>query len=302
MSHESLERAKAVQDDEYMTYYKDVEEELKHYDFSGKTVFCPCDNRKSSFYKYFRDNFDRLGLKELIISIKDIPRCAVWQHYNKNDGLWIHVYKEGDGDFRHWETRKLLERCDVIVTNPPFSLFREFFRWCAGSGKEYLILGPLAAVGYRIVFDEIKAGNCSCGINKNRRLKFYRTDSQEDRITEGGLECVWLTNMKNDGIGKKKLADLNLMNMLEQILYNKALSRALNRKYGAIDYPVYDNYPAIEVPVLSGIPLDYEGVMGVPITILKYYEPDKIELVKVTDPHLQGKNVFKRIFIRWKKH
>lgn len=300
MSHESLVRAKDAQNDEYMTYYKDVEEELKHYDFSGKAVFCPCDNRKSSFYKYFQDNFDRLGLKELIISIKDIPRCAVWQHYNKNDGLWIHVYKEGDGDFRHWETRKLLERCDVIVTNPPFSLFREFFRYCLAGGKEFLFLAPESALSYRITFDAFKSGECSTGINEVRW--FERKDGKEDNATKNGVYCIWLTNMQSDGLGKKKLADLNLMNELEQILYNKALIRALNRKYGVVDYPVYDNYPAIEVPVLSGIPLDCEGVMGVPITILKYYDPDKIELIKVTDPDLQGKHVFKRIFIRWRRH
>lgn len=295
----SLARARDAKQDEFYTQLSDIEKELKHYKshFKNKIVYCNCDDpRVSGFFHYFSYNFERLGLKKLIatcyksqerdlFSSNDCDEAIMLEYTgdknNSNipDPEEIGIVKlKGDGDFRSKESIKLLSEADIVVTNPPFSLFREFINLLLDNNKKFLIVGTQNAISYRDVFPHIKENKVWLGYN-NGDMSFKVPDYYESRETrfwvdESGQKwrslgnACWFTNLD---ISKRHE---------ELILY---------RTYNKNDYPNYDNYDAIEVSSIKDIPCDYDKVMGVPITFLDKHNPDQFEILGVTQSWCDGR-------------
>lgn len=293
MANSTLNAAKAAKNDEFYTQLSDIENELRHYKehFRGKTVFCNCDDpRRSNFFKYFVLNFEHLGLKRLITTCyksqnadlfsKHDSEKAVYLIYDgdKNgngvpdaEEIGIHPLK-GDGDFRSRECIELLMQADIIVTNPPFSLFREFVAQLMKYEKKFLIVGNQNAICYKEIFPLLmgnkiwlgyRSGDMSFRVPEDSepRATRYWQDADGQKWRSMGNAC-WFTNLDH----KKRHEEL--------ILY---------RKYTPDNYPLYDNYDAIEVCPYSDIPYDYDGTMGVPITFLDKYNPEQFEILGITD-------------------
>ena len=228
MKNRNLNKAKQQKNDEFYTQYKDVKEEVERYadQLKGKIIFCNCDNpEQSNFYKYFYDNFDILGLKELISS---------------------------NADFRSEESIKMLKDCDIVITNPPFSLFREYIAQLMEYDKKFLVIGSYNAITYKEVFGFIKENKIWLGVSP-RSMNFKKSDGSIDVVN-----ASWFTNLDN----RKRHEDL--------ILY---------KKYTPEEYPTYENYNAINVNVTKDIPCDYNGNMGVPITFMDKYNPEQFEII-----------------------
>jgi len=291
MANKDLNKAKAAKKDEFYTRLEDIELELKHYrpHFKGKTVLCNCDDpRCSNFFRYFTLNFEVLGLKKVIatcyknqdvdlFSQHDCER-AVYQIYegdkNKNkkvDDEEIEVrYLEGDGDFRSKECVELLKEADIVVTNPPFSLFREFVSFLVQHNKKFLIIGNVNALKYKEIFPLIMDNKLWLGASihsGDREFQVpddYPLQASSWRVDENGKKYIrvkgvrWYTNLDYE----ERYEDIPLF-----------------RKYNANEYPKYVNYDAIEVSKTSDIPCDYDGVMGVPITFMDKYNPNQFEIV-----------------------
>lgn len=316
MANQTLHSAKKQKKDEFYTQLSDIEKELKHYKshFNGKTVLCNCDDpRVSNFFKYFSYNFEYLGLKKLIstcyknqdadwFSKHDVEK-AIWLEYNgdKNGNRVPDVNEigirefNGDGDFRSDECIELLKQADIVVTNPPFSLFREYVAQLMEYGKKFLIIGDKNAITYKDIFKNIKENKIWLGINPKVKTFLVPDDYEGKLIVLGddgkkysvnnGNKC-WFTNLDY----KKRHENL--------ILY---------KNYTSEEYPKYDNYDAIEVSKTANIPCDYDGVMGVPITFLDKYNPDQFEIIKFRkgdddkDLSINGKYPYFRILIRRRK-
>ena len=337
MAKRNLDAAKAVKKDEFYTQLSDIERELQHYwpHFQGKTVLCNCDDPyESNFFKYFALNFNQLGLRRLICTCyngspvrgnelllpfdysDEAPRrqaCKVEISEVKDlngDGAVdlsdVRILLQNDrnvctpletGDFRSRECIELLEQADIVVTNPPFSLFREYVGQLMEYGKKFLIIGNVNAITYKEIFPLIMANELWLGpsITSGDR-KFYVPDSYPLKaagcgIDESGRRYIrvkgvrWFTNLDH----QKRHEEMDLV-----------------RRYSPEEYPKYDNYDAIEVSKTADIPRDYGGVMGVPITFLDKYTPEQFEIVgnEVTlnlprrAPYLNGKRIYSRIFIR----
>lgn len=287
--NQSLNKAKDAKQDEFYTQLSDIERELRHYKshFKGKVVYCNCDDpRVSNFFHFFLYNFEKLELKKLVatcyksqapdlFSHGDSERAIMLEytgdtsgHFSpESDAIGIQ-HLEGDGDFRSAESIELLKQADIVVTNPPFSLFREYVSQLVEHNKKFLIVGNQNAVGYREIFDLIKANKIWLG-HKNGDMAFQVPDHYEARATrywedEDGQKwrslgnACWLTNLDI----KKRHTDL--------ILY---------KAYDPDHYPTYVNYAGIEVGKTADIPVDYAGPMGVPITFLDKYNPDQFEIL-----------------------
>ena len=290
MANANLTNAKKAKNDEFYTQLTDIEKELVHYVdfFKGKVVYCNCDDaRESNFFKYFTIRFEELGLKKLITTGYKADGKGVVLIYegDKNGNRMVEdseiIIKEleGNGDFRSAECIEFLKECDVVVTNPPFSLFREYVAQLMEYGKKFLIIGNKNAITYKEIFPYIKNDMLWLGITTPDE---YRLPNGEITQSVKGL-CRWFTN-----IDHKK--------------HNESFP--LHRKYDATAYPKYDNYDAIEVSKVSEIPEDYEGVMGVPITFLDKYCPTQFEIVKFRkgnddkDLSVNGKCPYFRILIK----
>ena len=282
-----LHDAKNAKKDEFYTQLIDIENELRHYQnhFKEKTVYCNCDDpRISNFFHYFSYNFESLGLKKLItacyknqemdlFSQNDSER-AIYLEYNgdRNDNkvpdpeeIGVHQLK-GDGDFRSDECIDLLKQADIVVTNPPFSLFREYVAQLMAYNKKFLIIGHQNAITYKEIFKLIKENKLWLGygfrggaghfINIHYEDYAAARDHKEGMIRVSGVN--WYTNLDHN----KRHEDL--------ILY---------KQYNPEEYPKYDNYDAIEVSKTKEIPMDYKGAMGVPITFLTKHNPEQFEIV-----------------------
>lgn len=286
-----LHKAKNAKKDEFYTQLSDIEKELKHYTkyLKGKKIYCNCDDYEmSNFVKYFKDNFKALELVSLTST------CYVPQGQGKclrmdENGSETYLL-DGDGDFRSDECIELLKECDIVITNPPFSLFREYMAQLIQYEKNFLIIGNMNAIAYNDIFPLIKENKIWFGYkNFGSGLYFILPDFDENKVSyfrynEFGQPtvkvngCIWFTNLPNDKC-------------------NEMLP--LTKKYTPEEYPKYDNYNAINVNKLIDIPMDYDGVMGVPITFLEKYNPHQFELVsKLNNPIVNGKLVYKRILIR----
>jgi len=254
MSNKSLKKAKEVKNDEFYTFYKDIAKEMKYYkkELEGKVIYLPCDNPKwSNFYKYFKRNYKKLKLKGLIATYYDITNLITTKTIFK-DGIEYKEPLNNNGDF--FLNTEILNECDIVITNPPFSLFRDFIKILTDYNKKFIILGAIGAVSYKIVFNLIFNNKLFLGITKVNR--FY-TPSKEIK----SVPCYWYTNIKI----KKKIPFLKL-----------------TKKYNPEEYPKYDNYDAINVNKVADIPYDYDGIMGVPISFLEKYNPNQFEILGIT--------------------
>ena len=290
-----LRKAKRKRYDEFYTQLSDIENELRHYagHFRDKIVYCNCDDpRVSNFFHYFSHNFEHLGLKKLVttcyknqqpdmFSQHDDKRAIMLEYDGFRDGdvvprvedIGIRAMEE-DGDFRSQECIELLKQADIVVTNPPFSLFREFVAQLIDHHKQFLIIGNMNAVTYKDLFplikDErvwlgpsIRSGDRTFGVPDHYPLEAATAwiDADGNRfIRVKGVR--WFTNLDH----RQRHEEL--------ILY---------KRYSPGEYPTYDNYDAINVDRAAEIPIDWHGAMGVPITYLDKHNPGQFEILGITD-------------------
>lgn len=306
MNNNNLHTAKKEKNNEFYTRYEDIDKELKHYNLKGKSIYCNTDDyRKSNFVKYFVDNFNRLGIGRITATCFDNGDGAYMYQY---DGInAIQRKLEGNGDFRSAECVELLKQSDVVVSNPPFSLFREYVAQLMEYGKKFLIIGNMNAITYKEIFPLIKDNKIWLGVSiKSGDRKFYVPDNYPLNASGCGI----------DENGKRfiRVKGARWFTNIEDANCNLPLD--LYKKYNPNDYPKYDNYDAINVDKTSDIPMDYDGVMGVPITFLDKYCPTQFEIAGLmsggkgenltngTDGrakfYVNGKGVYARILIRRK--
>lgn len=276
MGNRNLHAARRNKNDEFYTQYADIEREVSNYweQLKGKTVYCNTDNYKeSNFVKYFVDNFDKIQLKKLISLDLD-------GNYFEYDGRVKQYSKFKNGDFRSEESKELLKGCDVVCTNPPFSLFREYVAQLIEYEKEFLIIGNNNALTYKEIFQLLKDNKIWLGYHSNKTMEFRLPDYYEkwDRVDEDGVKygkvpaISWFTNMD---VAKRH----------EYIPLHK------DYKGNEDAYPKYDNYDAINVDRIKDIPRDYEGYMGVPITIMTKYNPEQFEIIGIMNTGEENKGI-----------
>jgi Adenine-specific methyltransferase EcoRI len=320
-----LHQAKNNKKDEFYTQLSDIENELRHYKdhFKNKVVLCNCDDpRVSNFFHYFSYNFEHLELKKLIticyknqnaelFSENKSEKAIYLEYTGDKNGNKIPDIEEigitelnGDGDFRSQESIELLKQADIVVTNPPFSLFREYVAQLIEYDKKFVIVGHQNALTHKEIFPLIKENKLWLGygfkggaghfINEHYEDYASATDRKEGMIRVSGV--VWYTNLDNS----KRHDDF--------ILY---------KTYNEKEYPIYDNYNIIEVSKTKDIPMDYIGVMGVPITFMDKYNPEQFDILgcsysygepigyhikgKGFNPSINGIEIYKRIFIKNKR-
>jgi len=272
----SLTRAKTDRNDEFYTQLPDIEAELRHYrhHFAGKVVYCNCDDpRTSNFVRYFMLNFRRLGLKKLIASCKSRDGGqGTWCEYESGETAGIRPLA-GDGDFRSPGSTSLLSQADIVVTNPPFSLFREYVTTLIERGKQFLILGDQNAITYKEIFRLIKDSKLWLG-NDNGNTKWFRVPD-DDLYDRFGSEKKTIDGIKYVSMRRVYwFTNLDIAKRHENLI--------LTERYTLEKYPHYDNFDAIEVSKTADIPEDYNGVMGVPISFLLKHNPDQFEITGIT--------------------
>jgi len=320
--NKNLQNARTAKKDEFYTQLSDIEKELRHYKehFNGKTVLCNCDDpRISNFFHYFSFNFEALGLKKLIAICYKNQNADLFSENKSEKAIYLEYagdkkgdkipnpeeigikHLKGDGDFRSRECIELLKQADIVVTNPPFSLFREYVAQLIEYDKKFIIIGNLNALTYKEIFKLVKenklwlgpsihSGDREFGVPDN-----YPLNAATCRIDENGNKFIrvkgvrWFTNLDH----KERHENLILC-----------------KKYSPEEYPKYDNYDAINVDKVAEIPMDYAGAMGVPITFLDKYNPDQFEVLgidrvlveeitgKVSRFRINGKELYARIIIR----
>ncbi len=312
-----LHAANRAKQDEFYTQLPDIEKELKHYrkHFRGKTVYCNCDDPTiSNFYRYFYLKFERLGLKKLIttcyknqqidlFSSHDMETAAGVEYVGNGTESTVFQLKE-DGDFRSRECIELLKQADIVVTNPPFSLFREYIAQLVEHDKKFLVIGNMNAITYKEIFPLIKSGRLWLGHGPAGKDMLF--DVPQDYARE-------LVETKREGsayrlvdnIVKGRLGNASWFTNLDHKKRNEEL--VLFKRYSPEEYPKYDNYDAINVNKTEHIPVDYAGEMGVPITFLDKHNPDQFQIIRFRkgnddkDLSINGKCPYFRIVIRNKK-
>lgn len=294
----NLHSAKSAKNDEFYTQLTDIEKELRHYkeQFEGKTVFLNCDDpEESNFWKFFSLQFDNYKLKRLIATHYDSTKPTyMLEKIRKEDGTVEQNKKTltQNGDFRSPECVALLDECDIVVTNPPFSLFREYITMLMEHEKKFLIIGNMNAVTCKDIFPLIKEGKMWVGVNEKGGS---RKGNSMGFVTPSGeikeVSAWWFTNM-------------NFAKRHEKLI--------LWKEYAAESFPKYDNYSAIHVDHVANIPCNYNDIMGVPINFLRNYCPEQFEILgldRYTAPKealvsgrlaIKGKVQFPRILIRRK--
>lgn len=315
-SNQLLHNAKQAKSDEFYTQLCDIERELTHYKehFQGKVVYCNCDNPQiSNFVKYFISNFHLLGLKKLIASCYVPNESNLFSTNTYRKGYYIEFcgdtsikadlsnlsikHFNGDGDFRSHECIELLQQADIVVTNPPFSLFREFICQLVHYNKRFLVIGNINAITYKEIFSLIQKNKVWLGVNLGRGISgfivppeydLYGTEvatNSEGQTVISTNNCLWLTNLE---------------------IKNRSFKINLTKKYigNESHYPKYDNCFGINVDRTQDIPMDYFGLIGVPITFLHKYNPEQFEIIRFRkgddgkDLRINGKCPYFRILIR----
>lgn len=331
-----LNQANTNKKDEFYTQHIDIQNELRHYKdfFEGKTVYCNCDDPyESEFFKYFALNFNKLKLKKLIsISYASSPVAGKEFGLFEDQGVEYQItgkkaykvimvelkdvtgeggedledvkhlirhrirYLKGNGDFRSEESIELLKQADVVVTNPPFSMFREFVAQLIEYDKKFIIIGNQNAITYKEIFPLLQNNKMWLGYGFPGNVGFFKSPYQDTAVSNQHIEgmirvsgVMWFTN-----IDTKKRHE-------EMLLF---------RHYTPEEYPKYDNFDAIEVSRTKDIPCDYYDIMGVPITYMQYYNPDQFDIVgneyTFNIPkgrgYVNGKRMYSRIFIRRHKN
>ena len=319
MANKQLTGAKKAKKDEFYTQLADIEVELKHYreHFKGKTVLCNCDDpRKSQFFYYFVLKFHDLGLKKLITTCYKNQDPDLFSESTSEQAVYL-VYKgedigtppdpttaglvcplEGDGDFRSKECIAFLEEADIVVTNPPFSLFREYVAQLTKYDKKFIIIGNINAVTYKEIFpliqrDQVWLGpSIHSGDREFEIPSSYPLEAAGSRTDDEGRRYIRVK-------GVRWFTNLDFPQRHEEL--------TLYKKYSPEEYPHYDNYDAINVDKVADIPCNYDGVMGVPITYLDKHNPDQFEIIKFRhgddekDLAINGRTPYFRILIRHKK-
>lgn len=294
----NLHSAKDNKKDEFYTQLSDIERELKYYKkhFKNKVVYCNCDDpRVSNFFHFFSYNFDKLGLKKLIATCYKNQDRDLFSTHNSEQAIYLEytgdkngnnipdpdeigiIPLQGDGDFRSKESIELLKEADIVVTNPPFSLFREYVAQLVEYDKKFLIIGNQNAITYKEIFSLIIENKLWLGYNHpenfivpdNYEQREFRSWRDENGVNWRSLgNACWFTN-------------LDIQKRHEDIVLYKG--------YNENEFPSYDNYDAINVDKVSDIPIDYTGSMGVPITFLDKHNPDQFEILGIT----AGRDEFK---------
>lgn len=301
-----LTEAKANKKDEFYTQLKDIEKELAFYKehFKNKTIYCNCDDpTKSNFVKYFLLNFKELEIKKIYATSFSQTGHGLFFEYEGEPGIQVvledilrHTRElDGNGDFRSDECQRIMDDSDIIVTNPPFSLFREFFSNLIRKEKQFLIIGNVNSITYKEVFATLKDNRVWLGTGLGRWIsgfivpEHYDMYGTETEFNENGEkiiatnDCLWLTNLDH----KKRHEFIKL-----------------EKNYNPNDYPKYDNYDGINVNRTQNIPCDYFGAMGVPITFMDKYNPEQFEIIKFRkgddekDLRIDGKAPYFRILIK----
>ncbi|MDD2916390.1 MAG: adenine-specific methyltransferase EcoRI family protein [Candidatus Gracilibacteria bacterium] len=335
----------------YLEYNPDV--------FRGKTVLLPCDDPEwSNFTKFFAQNFERFGLRKLISTsyardskeYKDTLQLSLLEvnspKYDKSktdsrgkiytltedktgDGKvnfedfdW--EYLEGDGDFRSEEVKKLRDEADIIITNPPFSLFREFLVWIVEANKQFVVVSNMNAITYKEVFPLIKENKIWMGVKSTSQAMFFRTSDKEyaSRVSNERPEGSWWRRIDEEvciGINNScwfTNLDHGRRHQILPLMTESDIIKFVTKT----PFKKYDNYDAIEISLVKNIPSDYDGIMGVPISFLDKYNPEQFDILgatesegrgfsnglwdetsKVSQPLIGGERVYKRIFIKHKK-
>ena len=332
-ANKNLRSAKTDKKDEFYTQLSDIEKELKHYKnhFKDKVVLCNCDDpRVSNFFHFFSYNFEKFGLKKLIATCYKSQDSDLFSQNNSERAIYLEYtgdkngnnvpdvseigikHLQGDGDFRSKECIELLKQADIVVTNPPFSLFREYVAQLVEYDKKFVIIGNLNALTYRDIFKLIKEDklwfghSIHSGDREFRVPQDYPLNAAGSRVDEDGNKYIRVK-------GVRWFTNLDYTERHEDLL--------LYKTYNPEEYPTYDNYEAINVNVTKEIPMDYPGVMGVPITYIDKYNPDQFEILgmassagynaeivgipfmgdKDARPLINGKNTYARVFIKNKK-
>lgn len=338
--NKNLHSARTAKTDEFYTQLLDIEKELKHYkdQFCGKVVYCNCDDPyESNFFKYFASNFNALKLKKLIttsysgspivggqlplfqvagskgkqpfkIEIKEVPDTDNDGAINLDDVKYLLKHDKntatplkGSGDFRSDECIELLKQADIVVTNPPFSLFREYVAQLMEHEKKFLILGDQNAITYKETFGYIKDNKLWLGYD-NGGTKWFQVPMDYDITTESRKKIV--NGVKYFSMGRILwFTNLDTTKRHENFV--------LYKKYSPKEFPKYDNYDVINVDKVSDIPMNYKGVMGVPITFVDKYNPKQFEILGVANSArwigykcftlIQGRKIYNRILIKLKK-
>lgn len=335
-ANKNLQKAKREKRDEFYTQIYDIENEIRYYTewFKDKVVYCNCDDpRVSNFFHYFSYNFEFLGLERLVTSCYKNQQRDLFSNHDSERAIWLEYYgntKGGkvpdvddigvnlfdhDGDFRSEESINLLNQADIVVTNPPFSLFREYVAQLVRYKKKYLIIGNKNAITYKEIFPLIKNNQMWVGhtpMGKDllfdlpedvaQELRTTKKEGSSYRIIDGSVkgrsQSIWFTNLDH----KKRHDELPLY-----------------KRYSPAEYPRYDNYDAIEVGKTSEIPIDWYGAMGVPISFLDKHNPEQFEILgmdydvktgllphivnprwkgKLDRAYINGKRKYSRIIIR----
>ena len=321
--NKSLHAANRAKNDEFYTELADIDKELRHYKhhFKNKTVYCNCDDpRVSNFFHYFSHNFETLGLKKLMATCYKSQAADLFSQNDSEQAVYL-IYEgdkngnrvpdpseiqdlplQGDGDFRSEECIALLKQADIVVTNPPFSLFREYVAQLVEYGKKFLIIGNKNAITYKEIFPLIKDDKMWLGVTPMgtdmlfgvpehyaETLVQTKKSGSSYRIIDGEVkaraQACWFTNLDHD----KRHEEL--------ILY---------KRYTSEEYPHYDNYDAVDVSKVAEIPCDFDGAMGVPITFLDKYNPEQFEIIKFRkgndeqDLSINGKYPYFRVLIKRK--
>lgn len=300
MPNLNFTRARKARNDEFYTQFNDIQAEMNAYIdynpdvFRGKTVLLPCDDpEQSNFTKFFVGNFDRFGLKRLV-STSYVPEEGgrgklfvleedVTQDGRRNMDDLVVSQLSGNGDFRSEEVKALRDSADIIVTNPPFSLFREFVAWIMGAGKQFIIIGNMNAITYKEVFPLIKNNKMWMGNGFQNGNAYFRIDTLRNSYADGVFDedtnlvkfrnCCWFTNVDHG----RRHQPLKLMTMADNFKHSKH-----KEIRGRTEYVRYDNYDAIEVPFTDAIPSDYDGAMGVPVSFIDKYCPEQFEILGIT--------------------
>lgn len=290
--NKNLIKAKKAKNDEFYTRTIDIENEVYYYwhHLKDKVIYCNCDNYKTSmFFRYFSLQFEHLGLKQLIATSYNEDGKGVYAEYNGDqngnrmpdeDEITVREL-DGDGDFRSPECQEILAKADIVITNPPFSLFRDFIHLLECYEKQYLIIGNMNAITYKEVFPLIKEDKLWLG-NTFPKV-FIQQDDSEKKF---GNIC-WFTNLDIE----KRHENLILI-----------------EDYDEEKYPKYDNYDAINVDKTNDIPCDYDGAIGVPITFLTKYNPEQFEILGLANSArwidyecftiIDGRKIYNRIIIK----
>jgi Adenine-specific methyltransferase EcoRI len=292
VKNQSLAKAREAKQDEFYTQLSDIESELKHYrdHFKGKVIYCNCDDpRVSNFFHYFSYNFEKLGLKKLIATCYKSQERDLFSHNDSEHAIYLEYkgtrgrgnvpdpetigikHLKGDGDFRSAESIDLLKQADIVVTNPPFSLFREYVMQLMEYDKKFLIVANQNAATYKEIFHLIQENKLWLGYRCGD-MAFKVPDYYEPRETR-----YWQdeTGQKWRSLGNACwFTNLDIAKRHEELI--------LYQTYSPDAYPKYDNFDAIEVGRTENIPIDYAGTMGLPVTFLDKHNPDQFEIVGIT--------------------